>query len=46
VEVLAERDGYPVLIRQGKAMAQPFTRTQSDTRVHAEFLKLVEKCGK
>jgi 5'-phosphate synthase pdxT subunit len=42
VEVLAERDGYPVLIRQGKAMAATFHPELSvDTRVHAEFLKLV-----
>jgi pyridoxal 5'-phosphate synthase pdxT subunit len=44
VEVLAERDGYPVLIRQGKLMAATFhPELSSDTRVHAEFLKLVEK---
>ncbi len=44
VEVLAERDGYPVLIRQGKLMAATFHPELSpDTRVHAEFLKLVEK---
>ena len=44
VEVLAERDGYPVLIRQGKLMAATFHPELSpDTRVHAEFLRLVEK---
>ena len=44
VEVLAERDGYPVLIRQGKLMAATFhPELSADTRVHAEFLKLVEK---
>ena len=44
VEVLAERDGHPVLIRQGKLMAATFHPELSpDTRVHAEFLKLVEK---
>ena len=44
VEVLAERDGYPVLIRQGKLLAATFHPELSpDTRVHAEFLRLVEK---
>jgi len=42
VEVLAERGGYPVLVRQGKLMAATFHPELSvDTRVHAEFLKLV-----
>ena len=42
VEVLAERDGYPVLVRQGKTMAATFhPELSDDTRVHAEFLKLV-----
>jgi 5'-phosphate synthase pdxT subunit len=42
VEVLAERDGYPVLIRQGKLLAATFhPELSEDTRVHAEFLKLV-----
>ena len=42
VEVLAERDGYPVLVRQGKTMAATFhPELSEDTRVHAEFLKLV-----
>jgi 5'-phosphate synthase pdxT subunit len=44
VEVLAERDGYPVLIRQGKLLAATFhPELSADTRVHAEFLKLVAK---
>jgi 5'-phosphate synthase pdxT subunit len=44
VEVLAERDGYAVLIRQGKLMAATFHPELSpDTRVHGEFLKLVGK---
>jgi len=44
VEVLAARDGYPVLIRQGKLMAATFhPELSEDTRVHAEFLNLVEK---
>ncbi len=42
VEVLAERDGHPVLVRQGKLLAATFHPELSpDTRVHAEFLKLV-----
>lgn len=43
VEVLAERDGNPVLVRQGRTMAATFhPELSDDTRVHAEFLKLVE----
>jgi pyridoxal 5'-phosphate synthase pdxT subunit len=42
VEVLAQRDGYPVFLRQGKLLATTFhPELSSDTRVHAEFLKLV-----
>jgi pyridoxal 5'-phosphate synthase pdxT subunit len=42
VEVLAYRGGDPVLVRQGKTMAATFHPELSpDTRVHAEFLKLV-----
>lgn len=42
VEVLAERDGHPVLVRQGKTMAATFhPELSEDSRVHAEFLKLV-----
>jgi 5'-phosphate synthase pdxT subunit len=47
VEVLAVRDGYPVLIRQGKVLAATFhPELSADTRVHAEFLKLVEQYAK
>ena len=47
VEVLAERDGYPVLIRQGKLLAATFhPELSDDTRVHAEFLRLVAKYKK
>ena len=47
VEVLAERDGHPVLIRQGKLMAATFhPELSQDRRVHAEFLKLVAKYRK
>lgn len=43
VEVLAERDGDPVLVRQGKVMAATFhPELSDDKRVHAEFLKLVK----
>lgn len=42
VEVLAERDGHPVLVRQGNLMAATFhPELSDDTRVHAEFLKLI-----
>ena len=44
VEVLASRDGHPVLIRQGKLMAATFhPELSQDTRVHAAFLNLVEQ---
>jgi 5'-phosphate synthase pdxT subunit len=47
VEVLASRDGHPVLIRQGRLMAATFhPELSQDTRVHAAFLKLVEQCKK
>ena len=42
VEVLATRDSDPVLVRKGSVMAATFhPELSSDTRVHAEFLKLV-----
>ena len=42
VEVLAKRDGHPVLVRQGKVLAATFhPELTGDTRVHEEFLKLV-----
>jgi pyridoxal 5'-phosphate synthase pdxT subunit len=44
VEVIAERDGHPVLIRQGKLLAATFhPELSEDKRVHEEFLKLVER---
>src|ERR1700692_4027010 len=47
VEVLASRDGHPVLIRQGNRMAATFhPELSQDTRVHAEFLKLVARSKK
>jgi 5'-phosphate synthase pdxT subunit len=43
VEVLAKRDGDPVLVRQGRVMAATFhPELSDDPRVHAEFLKLVK----
>jgi 5'-phosphate synthase pdxT subunit len=42
VEVLAMRDGHPVLVREGKVLAATFhPELTGDTRVHEEFLKLV-----
>jgi 5'-phosphate synthase pdxT subunit len=47
VEVLAEREGHPVLVRQGKLLAATFhPELSADTRVHAEFLRLVEQFAK
>jgi 5'-phosphate synthase pdxT subunit len=46
VEVLARRDGHPVLVRQGKVLAATFhPELTGDTRVHEEFLKLVRNGG-
>src|SRR5208337_1876931 len=43
IEVLAWRDGDPVLVRKGGVMAATFhPELSDDTRVHAEFLKLVK----
>jgi 5'-phosphate synthase pdxT subunit len=42
VEILAREKNDPVLVRQGKIMAATFhPELSEDTRVHAEFLKLV-----
>jgi pyridoxal 5'-phosphate synthase pdxT subunit len=47
VEVLARRDGAPVLVRKGSVMAATFhPELSNDTRVHAEFLKLVKNGAK
>jgi pyridoxal 5'-phosphate synthase pdxT subunit len=44
VEVLAKRDGDPVLVRKGNVMAATFhPELSDDPRVHAEFLNLVRK---
>ena len=43
VEVLAERDGFPVLVRQGKLLAATFhPELSADRRVHQLFLDLVQ----
>jgi pyridoxal 5'-phosphate synthase pdxT subunit len=43
VEVLAKRGDDPVLVRQGRVMAATFhPELSDDTRVHAEFLKLIQ----
>lgn len=43
VEVLAKLGDDPVLVRQGKTMAATFhPELSADTRVHAEFLKLLK----
>lgn len=42
VEVLAEREGHPVLVRQGRILAATFhPELSNDPAVHAHFLKLV-----
>jgi pyridoxal 5'-phosphate synthase pdxT subunit len=42
VEVLAERDGFPVLVRQGKLLAATFhPELSSDRRVHQFFVDMV-----
>lgn len=42
VEVLAEREGFPVLVRQGKTMAATFhPELSADRRVHGYFVDLV-----
>ncbi len=44
VEVLAMRDGHPVLVRQDKILAATFhPEMGADPRVHALFLKMVEE---
>jgi 5'-phosphate synthase pdxT subunit len=43
VEILAEREGFPVLVRQGRTMAATFhPELSSDRRVHRLFVDLVE----
>jgi pyridoxal 5'-phosphate synthase pdxT subunit len=46
VEVLAERDGEPVLLRQGRFLVASFhPELTDDTRVHERFLDLVREEG-
>ncbi|MFZ0396147.1 MAG: pyridoxal 5'-phosphate synthase glutaminase subunit PdxT [Terracidiphilus sp.] len=46
VEVLARRDGFPVLVRQGKLMAATFhPELSSDRRVHRLFVETVRGQG-
>ena len=47
VEILAEREGFPVLIRQGKTMAATFhPELSADRRVHQLFVDLVNVAKK
>jgi pyridoxal 5'-phosphate synthase pdxT subunit len=44
VEVLAERDGFPVLVRQGKLLAATFhPELSSDRRVHQFFVEMARQ---
>jgi len=44
VEVLAEHDGVPVLVREGRFLAASFhPELTADTRVHERFLELVRE---
>jgi 5'-phosphate synthase pdxT subunit len=44
VEVLAELDGEPVLLRQGRVLVAAFhPELTDDTRVHERFLDLVRE---
>jgi 5'-phosphate synthase pdxT subunit len=44
VEVMAERDGYPVLVRQGRLLAATFhPELSSDRRVHQLFVDMVRE---
>ena len=47
VEILATRDGFPMLVRTASVMAATFhPELSDDPRVHAEFLKLVKNGAK
>ena len=44
VEVLARRDGFPVLVRQGKLLAATFhPELSQDRRVHRQFVEMAKK---
>lgn len=46
VQVLAERDGFPVLVEQGHLLAATFhPELSSDRRVHQRFVNLVRECA-
>lgn len=46
VEVLAERDGNPVLVQQGRVMAATFhPELTNDTTIHRKFLQLANGTG-
>lgn len=46
VEVLAEVDGHPVLVRQGHLLASTFHPEMTpDARLHEMFVELVQKMG-
>jgi len=43
VEILAERDGFPVLIRQGNTLAATFhPELSADRRIHTLFISLIQ----
>jgi 5'-phosphate synthase pdxT subunit len=47
VEILAEREGFPVLVRQGLTMAATFhPELSSDRRVHRLFVDLIHSASK
>jgi pyridoxal 5'-phosphate synthase pdxT subunit len=47
VEVLAELDGEPVLLRQGRTIVAAFhPQLTGDTRVHERFLELVQEVSR
>jgi len=44
VEVMAERDGFPVLVREGRLLAATFhPELSSDRRVHRLFVDMVRQ---
>ncbi len=46
VSVLAERDGFPVLVRQGHLLAATFhPELSSDRRIHRYFVDMVHEAS-
>jgi 5'-phosphate synthase pdxT subunit len=44
VEIMAERDGFPVLVRQGRLLAATFhPELSADRRVHQLFVDMVRE---